>query len=181
MDFDRYPTGSRVDVYWCDVEEWYAATVLKTRTESHTIAGAKTLCREILCFYDFDGDIQWHSLHNRDVRACTTPAPADESGIADPFPTGTSVDIWWTGDKCFYSATVLTTRTAWHNIKRVRTLCREIYCDYMLVDGHMQWHSLHNNKVRTALEKGEGASRPKSRQNPNRAKNQIALAATGAL
>jgi hypothetical protein len=126
-------------------------------------------------------NIQWHSLHNRDVRASSTPTPADESGIADPFPTGTSVDIWWTGDKCFYSATVLTTRTAWHNIKRVRTLCREIYCDYMLVDGHMQWHSLHNNKVRTALEKGEGASRPKSRQNPNRAKNQIALAATGAL
>ena len=52
----------------------------------YTIAGAKTLCREILCFYDFDGDIQWHSLHSRDVRACTTPAPADESGIAD---TGT--------------------------------------------------------------------------------------------
>ena len=49
MDVNRYPTGSRVDVYWCDVEEWYAATVLKTRTVSHTIAGAKTLCRKILC------------------------------------------------------------------------------------------------------------------------------------
>ena len=92
MDADRYPTGSRVDVYWCD-DEWYAATVLKTRTVSHTIAGAKTLCREILCFYDFDGDIQWHSLHDRDVRACTTPALADESGVAAPFPTGTSVDV----------------------------------------------------------------------------------------
>jgi hypothetical protein len=167
MDVDRYPTGSRVDVYWCDVEEWYAATVLKTRTVSHTIAGAKTLCREILCFYDYDGEILWHSLHNRDVRACTTQPPADESGIAEPFPTGTSVDVWWTGDKCFYSATVLTTRTAWNNIKRMRTLCREIYCDYEL-DGHMQWHSLHNNKVRIAPDKSAGA------EHPNRATPKIA-------
>ena len=98
MDADRYPVGSRVDVYWADDEEYYAATVLKTRTVSHTITGAKTLCREILCFYDFDQDIQWHSLHDRDVRAGTTPAPADES-IADTFPTGTSVEVWWTGDK----------------------------------------------------------------------------------
>ena len=37
MDTDRYPTGSRVDVWWADYEEWYAATVLKTRTMTHTI------------------------------------------------------------------------------------------------------------------------------------------------
>ena len=157
MDADLYPTGSRVDVYWCDDEEWYAATVLKTRTESHTVDGAKPLCREILCFYDLDGHIQWHSLHNRDVRTSTTPPPVDESGIADPFPTGTSVDIWWSGDKCFYSATVLTTRTAWHSIQRVKTLCREIFCDYEL-DGVMKFHSLHNTKVRTAVDNMEGAN-----------------------
>ena len=75
---------------------WYAATVLKTRAESHTVDGAKTLCREILCFYDIDGDIQWHSLHDRDVRVSTTPLPVDQSGIADPCPTGTRVDVWWT-------------------------------------------------------------------------------------
>ena len=147
MDTDRYPTGSRVDVWWADDEEWYAATVLKTRTMTHTIAGAQTLCREIMCIYDFDGDIQWHSLHDRDVRVGTTPAPADESGIADPFPTGTSVDVWWTGEKCYYSATVLTTRTAWHSVQRVKTLCREIFCDYEL-DGVLKFHSLHNTKVR---------------------------------
>ena len=79
MDTDRYPTGSRVDVWWPDDEEWYAATVLKTRTMSHTVDGAETLCHEIFFDYDLDGDTQWHSLHNHDVRVCTTPSPVDES------------------------------------------------------------------------------------------------------
>ena len=107
----------------------------------------------------------------RPRRAClhnaAMPAPADESGIADPFPTGTNIEVWWTGDSCFYSATVLTTRTDWHNIKRVRTLCREIYCDYEL-DGHMQWHSLHNNKVRAAFDNKGGAGTQLA-PTPNRA------------
>ena len=47
MDVDRYPTGSRVDVWWPGDEEWYTATVLKTRTEPHTIDGTKARCREI--------------------------------------------------------------------------------------------------------------------------------------
>ena len=38
-DTDRYPTGSRVDVWWPGDEEWYTASVLKTRTEPHTIDG----------------------------------------------------------------------------------------------------------------------------------------------
>ena len=74
-----------------DDEEWYAATVvkthMKTRTMSHTVDGAETLCREIFCDYDLDGDTRWHSLHNHDVRVCTTPSPVDESDTADPFPT----------------------------------------------------------------------------------------------
>ena len=70
MDTDRYPTGSRVDVWWPGDEEWYTASVLKTRTESHTIEGTKALCREIFCDYDLDGHMQWHSLHDDDVREC---------------------------------------------------------------------------------------------------------------
>ena len=70
MDTDRHPTGSRVNVWWPDDEEWYAATVLKTCTISHTVDGAETLCREIFCDYDLDGDTRWHSLHNHDVRVC---------------------------------------------------------------------------------------------------------------
>ena len=89
MDEDRYPTGSHVDVYWPIDEEWHAAMVLKTRTGS-AVNGAKTLCREILCLYDVGGDMQWHSLHDRDVRVSTTPRPVDQSGIADPFPAGTT-------------------------------------------------------------------------------------------
>ena len=91
---------------------WYVATVLKTRTMSHTIDGAQTLCREIFCYYDLDLHMQWHSLHEDDVRTCSTTSPADESGIADPFPTGTRVEVWWPGDSCYYRATVLTTRTS---------------------------------------------------------------------
>jgi hypothetical protein len=45
MDTDRYPTGSRVDVWWAGDKEWYTASVLKTRTEPHTIDGTKALCR----------------------------------------------------------------------------------------------------------------------------------------
>ena len=42
--------------------------------------------------------MQWHSLHDNDVRECATPSPADESGIADPLPTGTHIEVWWPGD-----------------------------------------------------------------------------------
>ena len=161
MDTDRYPTGSRVDVWWPDDEEWYAATVLKTRAMSHTIDGAETPCCEIFCDYDLDGDMRWHSLHNHDVRACTVPSPVDESDIADPFPTGTRVDVWWPGDKRWYRASVLKTRTAWHSIQRTKTLCRELFCDYDL-DGVMKFHSLHNTKVR-ATDAGKLSASPYAR------------------
>ena len=38
-----------MDVWWPGDEEWYTASVLKTRTEPHTIDGTKALCREIFC------------------------------------------------------------------------------------------------------------------------------------
>ena len=117
-----------------------------------------------------------HSLHNRDVRTSTTPPPADESGVADPFPTGARVEVWWPGDKCYYTATVLTSRTASHSIKRVKTLCREIYCDYIL-DSHTQWHSLHNNIVRLALDKG--AQRPTHIAPPPQVPIRVATDETG--
>ena len=148
MDADRYPMGYRVDVWWPGDKEWYSATVLKTRVESHTIAGMKTTCRAIFCDYDLDGHMQWHSLHNNDVRTCTSPSPNNEmSDVADPFPATSRIEVWWPGDACYYKATVLKTRTAWHSIKCVKTLTREIFCDYDL-DGVMKWHSLHNTKVR---------------------------------
>ena len=39
-------------------------------------------------------------------------------------------------------------------VKREKVLCREIYCVYEL-DGHEQWHSLHNNRVRIPKEVAE--------------------------
>lgn len=150
MDVNRYPTGSRVDVWWSDDNEWYTATVLKTRTMSHNIDDVEISCGELFCHYDLDQHMDWLSLHNSDVRLCTSPFSAeDTSGVPDPFNTGSRVDVWWPGDSCWYVAVVLTTRTTWHTIKRTKTLCREIFCEYEL-DGLMQWHSLHNNNVRSA-------------------------------
>ena len=89
MDADRFPTASRVDVWWPGDNEWYVATVLKTRTMLHTIDGTKTLCREIFCDYDLDAHMQWHSLHATMYALLTCPRPIEEtSDIADPFPKG---------------------------------------------------------------------------------------------
>jgi hypothetical protein len=65
----------------------------------------------------------------------------------NPFPTGSSVDVLWTGEKIWYAANVTDTRMALHKIKGAKVPCREVYCVYEL-DNHEQWHSLHNNKIR---------------------------------
>ena len=132
MDADRFPTGSRVEVYWPGDEEWFAAAVLKTRTMSHNIDGAQTLCREIFCYYDLDLHMQWHSLHEDDVRTCSTTSPADESGIHRHSRRGVVAGRF----VCYYRATVLTTRAAWHSIQKLKQQCREVYVDYDL-DGVM--------------------------------------------
>lgn len=145
-----YPTGTRVEIWWKGDEVWYAATIIKTRVTTKTANKAKEPCHEILCSYDLDGVIQWHSLHNTTVRETSSSPPAAEANdVDDPFPAGSRVEVWWKGDKAFYRATVLTTRTNCHKIQGIQTMCREVYCDYDL-DGHMQWHSLHNNYVRTS-------------------------------
>ena len=41
------------------------------------------------------------------------------------------------------AASVLKTRVAWHTIQRMKTLCREIFCDYELDGMHknsQQWN-----------------------------------------
>ncbi|MDC0525364.1 hypothetical protein OAO87_00100 [bacterium] len=166
-----YPTGSRVEIWWKGDEVWYAALVLKTRVKSKTVSKARVQCREILCDFDLDGVIEWHSLHNTTIRETSEPPPAIEtSDVDDPFPTGSRVEVWWNGDKAFYRATVLKTRTNVHKIQGIQTLCREIYCDYDL-DGHMQWHSLHNNRVRT----GSASTYRNTREpNPRRPQHQFA-------
>ena len=158
MDVDLYPTASRIEVWWPSDNEWYTATVLKTRTMPHSVNGAKILCREIYCDYDLDAHMEWHALHKNDVRTCATPPPVEElSDVTDPFPVGERVEVWWPGDGRWYIASVLKTRTASHRIHRVQRLCREIYCDYDL-DANMQWHSLHNNRIRVANNAGSHLS-----------------------
>ena len=66
---------------------------------------------------------------------------------SDIFPAGSRVDVWWPGDRAWYEADVIETRTEPHKIKGSRVLAREIFCRYLL-DGVQKWHSLHNNRVR---------------------------------
>ena len=68
----------------------------------------------------------------------------------NPFPTGSRVEVWWTGDRQWYAARVTDTRIELHKVKGAKVPCHEVYCVYEL-DGHEQWHSLHNNKIRTAM------------------------------
>ena len=72
LGYDRYPTGSRVEVWWPGDKKWYLAEVTETRTQLRTIRREKVLCREIYCLYALDGLDFWHSLHNTRVRVATT-------------------------------------------------------------------------------------------------------------
>ena len=67
----------------------------------------------------------------------------------DRHPAGSRVKIFWPGDKEWYIAAVTDTRIKLHKVKTAQTECREIFCVYEL-DGHEQWHSLHNNEVLSA-------------------------------
>ena len=86
---------------------------------------------------------------------------------SDIFPAGSRVDVWWPGDRAWYEADVIETRTEPHKIKGSRVLAREIFCRYLL-DGVEKWHSLHNNRVRArtmmaerdASHRDSGAQRP---------------------
>ena len=76
------------------------------------------------------------------------PVGMDAPGY-NPFPTGSRIEIWWPGDKIWYTARVTGTRIELHKVRRrgAKVPCHEVYCVYEL-DNHEQWHSLHNNKIR---------------------------------
>ena len=76
-----------------------------------------------------------------------TSAAVEPDSCPDLFPIGTHVDVWWYGEKQWYSAWVIETRIESHVISKKKCWCREILCRYDL-DGVEQWHSLHNNKIR---------------------------------
>ena len=92
---------------------------------------------------------------------------ADGGYECDLFPAGSRVDVWWPGDRAWYEADVIETRTEPHKIKGSRVLAREIFCRYLL-DGVEKWHSLHNNRVRArtmmaerdVFHRDSGAQRP---------------------
>jgi hypothetical protein len=68
----------------------------------------------------------------------------------NPFPTGSHVEVWWAGDRQWYAAKVTDTRIELHKVKGAKVPCHEVHCVYEL-DGHEQWHSLHNNKMREKI------------------------------
>lgn len=84
LDYDRYPAGSRVDVWWPGERQWFTAKVTETRTEVHTVKRTKVLCREIFCVYELDDHEQWHSLHNNKVRLCSSTHENDAEGVHTP-------------------------------------------------------------------------------------------------
>ena len=86
-DFNPFPTGARVDVWWTGYKEWYTALVTDTRIELHKIKGALVPGHEIYCHYEVDDHEQWHSLHNNKIRE-TTGVPIQPRG--DIFVTPTS-------------------------------------------------------------------------------------------
>ena len=92
---DRYPTGSRVDIYWPGERQWFTAQVTDTRTEVHTVKREKVLCREIYCVYELDDHEQWHSLHNNKVREAKTVTETDpdqrDGELTTPSHTHTSL------------------------------------------------------------------------------------------
>ena len=61
-DYNPFPTGSRVDVWWTFHKEWYTALVTKTRIELHKIKGLMVPGHEIYCVYELDKHQQWHSM-----------------------------------------------------------------------------------------------------------------------
>jgi hypothetical protein len=67
---------------------------------------------------------------------------------ADIYPVNSHVDVFWHGDKAWYTAKVLHTRAEIHKVNGNQTLCREIFCRYEL-DGLEKWHALYNNTIRT--------------------------------
>ena len=144
---DRFPVGSRIEVRFPEHGQWVSASVLKTHSQAaHLPRDASR--GDILCHYDQDGVIKWATL--QDVRpSCSSspPPPLEATHVDDPFPAGSKIEVFWKEEKTWFSASVLVTRTRWHTLRKSKTLTREIFCDYDL-DGHMQWHSLHNNKIR---------------------------------
>ena len=72
----------------------------------------------------------------------------DTSGF-NPYPTGSNVDVWWPGNKAWYRARVTDTRINLHKVKGSMVPSHEVYCHYE-IDDWEQWHSLHNNKIRSA-------------------------------
>ena len=68
LDYDKFPTETRVEVWGSGERQWFAATVTGSRTELHKVKGNRTACREIYCVYELDEHEQWHAIHNNKIR-----------------------------------------------------------------------------------------------------------------
>ena len=68
LDYDKFPAGTRVQVWWSGDRQWFTATVSVSRTVKHKVKGLKIPCREIYCVYELDDLEQWHSIHNNKIR-----------------------------------------------------------------------------------------------------------------
>ena len=71
LQIDWYPVGTRVDVWWCDEQRWFAAEVIATCLKTQRVKGIAEQVRSITCRYDEDQQVHTHSLHNNIFRAAT--------------------------------------------------------------------------------------------------------------
>ena len=68
----------------------------------------------------------------------------------NPYPTGSRIEVYWPGDRQWFGAKVTDTRITSYKIRGKNVMCHEVFCYYEL-DAHQQWHSLHNNKIRSKI------------------------------
>ena len=78
---------ARVEIYWYQNREWYAATVLKVEDVRVGKGAQARVDKQVRVHYDADDKKMWHSVADIVVRPCTESSNATE----EPMPTGTKM------------------------------------------------------------------------------------------
>ena len=98
---DPFPTGSRVDVFWTDPDQWHTGTITATSVWRGPKGQSRNPRRQFSITYDVDGEHRIHSLHETKVRLThgvdtisvpniasppSAPAPRDDAAPGSPRP-----------------------------------------------------------------------------------------------
>lgn len=84
------------------------------------------------------------------------------------------MDVWWKGEKEWFTAKVIKEREEWHT--KEKEFGTEILCRYIL-DNVEEWHALYNNKIRVATFGEErGVCLPTRKKNQKEKREQMLTA-----